>query len=1237
MDFYQVKTRESKSGATEIYPDFVVKASRDLMVRGGAFLAIWDEDAGLWSTDEYSVQRLVDADLHEQAAKLGENTRVKTMSSYQTGVWKAFKSYIGNMPDSHQQLDGKLTFADTPPRKEDHSSKRLPYSVKPGSIVAYDTMMSKLYAQPEREKLEWATGSIIAGDSVKIQKFLVLYGDPGTGKSTFLDILEKLCSGYCATFDAKALTSGSNAFATESLKNNPLVAIQHDSDLSKVEDNTKLNSIVSHEEIEINAKYRSAYPTRINAMLFLGTNKSVRISDAKSGLIRRLIDVHPTGDTFPPDEYEALKHKVQFEIGAIANHCLGVYRRLGKNYYSRYRPTDMILRTDIFYNFLMDSYELFKEQDGTTLKQAWALYKTFCDQGGYDWRLNQAKFRDELRNYFAHFTERGRIDGVQVWNLFSGFRTDKIGIPPAPDPESASMVLDQAISLLDGLLADVPAQYASSGETPAKAWAKVNTKLSDIDSKRLHYVKPGDDHVVIDFDLRGDDGEKNLAANLRAASSWPATYAELSKSGQGVHLHYRYEGKISELSSVYADGIEVKTFKGDASLRRQLTLCNDIPVATINGGLPLKEKRVLDIKTIQTEKGLREMILRNIRKEIHAGTKPSIDFIWKILEDAWISGMHYDVTDMRGKILAFANGSTNHSLYCVKTVLAMKFASESATTPSLPAAILDERLVLYDIEVFPNLLAVCWKFKGDAKVVKMANPSRAAIEELIGLNLVGFNNRRYDNHILYAWVMGYSLDEIYQLSQKIISGQSSVMFGDAYNLSHADIFDFSSLKQSLKKFQIDLGLNHQELGFPWDQPVPEEKWPEVLDYCANDVITSEQVFDARKQDYVARQILASLSGLSVNDTTQKHAARIIFGTDRNPQEKFKYTDLSTIFPGYTYGFGKSEYRGEDPGEGGYVYAEPGMYTNVAVLDVASMHPTSIGLLDLFGPYTGAFNDIKTARIFIKRRDYENARRILDGKLAPFLGSPDDAKALSDALKIIINIVYGLTSASFSNPFRDIRNKDNIVAKRGALFMIDLKKAVQEKGFQVVHIKTDSIKIPNSTPEIIQFVMDFGIKYGYEFEHEVTYSKFCLVNDAVYVAKDGEGKWHATGAQFAHPYVFKTLFSGERITFDDLVETKTVTAALYLDFGDAEPHFVGRAGAFVPVLAGTGGGTLLRGKDGQFHAATGTKGFLWKEAAIVKANMVDEVEEAVDMRYFRKLTDAALENLSKFGDAEWFRS
>jgi Family of unknown function (DUF5906) len=1245
MDFYQVRDRMTKNGGTEIFADFVVARPRDLMIRGGNFYAVWNEETGLWSTDEFEVRRLIDKDLYEHAEKLnGTDVTVRTLSSFGSNEWSRFKRYMASLPDSWVPLDSTISFANTPSRKENYASKRLPYVLETGPKKAYDKLIGTLYDAVEREKLEWAIGSIIAGDSKDIQKFIVLYGEAGSGKSTFLNILQQLFSGYWISFDAKALGMASNTFSAEMFGSNALVAIQHDGDLSRIEDNTRLNQIIAHEFMVINEKYRSAYTSRAIAFLFMGSNQTVKITDAKSGLIRRLIDVHPTGMLLPSDKYNSLVSQIGFELGAIAHHCLEVYRKLGKNYYTGYRPVDMILRTDVFYNFLVSNYDILK--DGTTLKQAWTLYKEYCTEAGLEFRLPRHRFRDELRNYYENFWEKTRIMGVETRSWFDGFKAEKLGSGPTPVLPVPALVMDYEESIFDLMYADLPAQYANDDERPFRKWVNVDTTLKDLDTGKLHYVKLAENHIVIDFDIKDETGEKSLQLNLEAASKWPPTYSEFSKGGSGIHLHYIYEGDAFLLSRIFDDGIEVKIFTGDSSLRRKLTRCNNIPVATISSGLPLKERRVATADMIKSEKGLRALILRNLYKEIHPGTKPSIDFIHKILDDAYKSGMTYDVTDMRNRIIVFANNSTHHAPESLKKVMSMRFKSDTdekiqTDSPS------DDRLVFYDIEVYPNLFVLCWKYKGDSTIVKMVNPPANAVEELVRMKLVGFNNRKYDNHILYARIMGYTELDLFNLSQRIVSGERSALFGDAYNISHADIYDFSSDKKSLKRFQVELGLNHKEIGLPWDQPVDESLWDQVVEYCANDVITEEQVFDSRKQDYVARQILADLSGLTVNDTTQAHTARIIFGKDRHPQDKFKYTNLSEQFPGYIYDYGESRYRDEIVGEGGYVYAEPGMYSDVAVLDVASMHPTSIILLDLFGPYTKAYSDLKRARIAIKNRDYAAARNLLSGALKPYLGSEDDAAALAQALKIVLNIVYGLTSASFDNPFRDIRNKDNIVAKRGALFMIDLKHAVQDQGFRVIHIKTDSIKIPDATDEIVEFVRKFGEKYGYEFEHEATYEKMCLVNDAVYIAKVGwapkgsklkPGDWNAIGAQFAHPYVYKTLFTKEDVTFDDLTELRTVVgAALYLDFGDGNPHtFIGRAGSFVPVLPGTGGGTLLRGTAGNdvYHSASGTKGYSWREAATVKEL---GLTETIDMGYFRKLTDDAVAKIYEFGDFEWFTS
>ena len=1350
LDFLMISTRPGKRGIIEIYPRFIIKKSSDLMIRGGDFYAVWVDDRGLWSTDEQDAVDLIDRELDQYAEenrqRFDNNIRVLHMWDAETGMIDSWHKYCQKqMKDQFHMLDEELIFANTKTGKRDYASKSLSYPLEPGETPAWEKLISTLYSPEERHKIEWCIGSIVTGASKRLQKFMVFYGAVGTGKSTIINVIQQLFDGYYTSFNAKDLGSSSNAFALEAFRSNPLVAIQHDGDLSRIEDNTRINSLVSHELMTVNEKFRSAYSNRFKAFLIMGTNKPVKITDAKSGIIRRLIDVSPTGDKVPPGEYRTLTKQIPFELGGIAYHCQEVYLE-DPDYYDDYIPISMLGASNDFYNFVVDSYHVFKREDGVSLKSAWEMYKTYCDDAKVLYPLSRMIFKEELRNYFREYEERFNMeDGTRARSYYHGFRTEKFEEPASDEKEGAASArntdcqptiefAEGISSVFDSCCTDCPAQYAGTEGTPQRKWERVRTKLSQLDTSQLHYVKLPENHIVIDFDIPDEQGNKSFERNLAEASKWPATYAEVSKSGCGIHLHYIYSGDVTRLSRIYDDHIEIKVFTGNSSLRRKLSKCNNLPIATISSGLPLKgENNVVNAKVVQSEKGLRLQIKRNLNKEIHPATKPSIDFIYKILTDAYESGMTYDVTDMRNAVLAFAANSSNQAEYCIKLVNKMPFKSAEDG----PGVKNDEaKLVFYDVEVFPNLFLVNWKIEGpNQPVVRMINPKPQEIEELMKFRLVGFNCRRYDNHILYARLMGYTEEQLYNLSQKIISSEkkaksNNCFFGEAYNVSYTDVYDFCSKKQSLKKWEIELGIHHQELGLPWDQPVPEHLWQKVAEYCDNDVIATEAVFNARKADFVAREILADVAGMTVNDTTNTLTTKIIFGGNKKPQDQFNYRDMGDtnqiydpdrdlpfemgpkefdeftafdkkgrpIFPGYKFENGKSIYRGEEVGEGGYVYAEPGMYGNIALLDIASMHPSSIIAEVLFGPeFTKRFQEIRDARVAIKHKDFEKAKKMLNGALAKYLTDEGTAADLAQALKIAINSVYGLTSASFENPFRDNRNKDNIVAKRGALFMVNLKHEVQKRGFTVAHIKTDSIKIPDATPEIIKFVMDYGEKYGYTFEHEDTYDRMCLVNNAVYIAKyktphidKKTGKeiwWTATGTQFQIPYVFKKLFSHEEITFEDMCETKSVTSALYLDMNEDLPDisayekehaalwkdicnvqlphdsemeqkcvraeelsqlieqghnyiFVGKVGQFCPIKPGYNGGLLLREvidkKTGakSYAAATGAKGYRWLESEMVKHL---EKEDGIDRSYYDAMVDEAIHDISQYGDFEWFVS
>jgi hypothetical protein len=229
--------------------------------------------------------------------------------------------------------------------------------------------------------------------------------------------------------------------------------------------------------------------------------------------------------------------------------------------------------------------------------------------------------------------------------------------------------------------------------------------------------------------------------------------------------------------------------------------------------------------------------------------------------------------------------------------------------------------------------------------------------------------------------------------------------------------------------------------------------------------------------------------------------------------------------------------------------------------------------------------------------------------------------------------------------------------------------------------------------IIDFVNAYGKEYGYTFEHEATYEKMCLVNDAVYVAKyasqkfcldrygylpgdnyDHAGQWTNTGKQFQVNYVFKKLFTGEEITFEDMCETRSVSTTMYLDLNEKLPDvseaekamkdleskykegtisdttfeteskelandisighnykFIGKVGSFCPIKPGKSGGVLLREQsNGKFGAVNDTKGYRWLDAETVR---LSNSEKDIDISYYDRLCDDACDTIRKFATDE----
>lgn len=1327
MDFYKIiKAPPASKGSKydwEMYPDFTYKRTTDLIVKGGVFDAFWNGKE--WSKNQDDLIDHIDADVYREADKLKEINQdtlvnVKSMDRNSSGLMAIFEAYCKRQRSSDKVFNQKVLFADHEIVKTDYATYKLPFVPTPGEAPAFTELATTLYDEKELDKILWAMGALLTGKIAKIEKFLYLYGPKGTGKGTMITIIQNMMGEYAGSIDLQVLT-GSTEFATSQVQELPLL-IDSDTDLSKIKKEVNLLKLTSHEPIMKRNLYQTAYPVTFKGLLITASNERYVVKNKDSGLTRRPIVVHPSRRIVPQHQYSKLMKQIEFEYAQIAQMCIDKFEELGPSYYRDEIDVDMVAYSDKVLEFVRENADEMRK--GITLKRAADMYRAHLEDLGWDGKGAKRELKNRLGAYFDEFDEEIRVDGTKLYNYFHGFKEYEAF--PELKPKKIVAKSNQYIlmdtyepNIFDKEGADWPAQYATQDEIPKQKWDDVTTTLKDLDPRRLHYVRVPMNHIVLDFDLKDPKtGEKSLDLNLEKASKYPDTYTEVSKSGKGVHMHYYYDGDVGMLANEIEPDIEIKVFSGKTALRRKYQRSNSLPITHISSGLPFKEEKKLALKDIEdiswTEKKLVGFVESAMGKKHHGATKPEVDFIYKVMTDAEQSGVKYDLSHLKNKVTAFALTSTNHKDYCFNLVMKIKWSTipnEAAVESGGSHVIPDEKLHFFDIEVYPNLYVICWKQFGQ-KLNKWINPKPEMVEDLLNKPLVGFNNRKYDNHIVYNSYLGTSNSGLYQQSQGIINGNTQAMMQPAYGLSYADLYELQDVKQSLKKWEIQMindgtldkftsemigedinNLDHDEMEIPWDQPVPENMFERVAEYCGHDVIWTEILWrsDHGQAPYFARKIMSELTYMPINTKTQTLAEKFLFGDDPRPQDKFVWYDLAEEFPGYTFDkFRKpqSDYNGLNPSEGGYVYSEPGVYRFVGLLDVESLHPHSLIAINYFGPYTGKFAALVKCRMFIKHGDMDAAAHAFDevdpelsAKLKPYLEDKAMAGALAHAMKIIINIVYGMTSASYDNKFRHPGNIDNIVAKRGALFMMMVKQKLNEAGFNVIHVKTDSFKIPDLEPnsarekEAYDLVQSYAHDFGYNFDYEANFSRLALVNKAVIIGEHGPkgdewmspkyeksiGHWEAIGAQYAMPYVYKKLFTGEVIEESDYPIFKSAKSSIFL--GDT---FVGKNANVYPSLSGrelmrTGEVDIskrvqtqwLKGTDPvkaaahvgipveeyerivnnnfqpemvtTYNSVTGTKGFKWELWNNFKG--IDDL----DIGYYEKLVEEGADNIYKVGD------
>lgn len=415
-------------------------------------------------------------------------------------------------------------------------------------------------------------------------------------------------------------------------------------------------------------------------------------------------------------------------------------------------------------------------------------------------------------------------------------------------------------------------------------------------------------------------------------------------------------------------------------------------------------------------------------------------------------------------------------------------------------------LLFYDIEVFKENSLIVFK-DIDKKLVRVFHNNFKMLGDFIKDKiLVGFNNHYYDDKILVYMIENKPQALIKELNDKIIKGES-VRFINKHNFKSLDVFQQIDISRpSLKKIEGNMGRMILESSVPFDldRPLTAEEFEQVLFYCGYDVDTTIDIYKEREKSYFQpKQSLIEMLGnpAAAKWNTTTLSANLLLN---RPLPKW----ASVRIPPEFWLLVPAEVR-ELWLEAGRAYAaEPtqksvtiedfdcniqfgfgGLHgahkhikrtKKVRLLDVKSMYPHIVILLNILGHATAKYKEILDRRLAIKHIDL----------------------ILSEALKLILNSVYGQLGSKYSTLYNPMGLLS--VCIYGQIALYDLCKRIAPFA-TIVNINTDGVAfIPHDENDdgYIEAYKEWEKEFQLELEEKI-FDTFVQKDVNNYIAVKGE--------------------------------------------------------------------------------------------------------------------------------------
>ena len=175
--FVQVKCEikpVKKREIVYVYPSYSA-SGKDFMKKGGDVYAVLDHDTGFWITDESAVIPYIDGVLKKYVEdhytlynnsykdSEGRSVVIQYLDDSTTNKLKEYNVWVSNLPKNHNYipLDTEITFSDDKVTPDMYRSKKLSYTPMEQETECYDKLMSTLYSEDDRQKIEWMVGSVL--------------------------------------------------------------------------------------------------------------------------------------------------------------------------------------------------------------------------------------------------------------------------------------------------------------------------------------------------------------------------------------------------------------------------------------------------------------------------------------------------------------------------------------------------------------------------------------------------------------------------------------------------------------------------------------------------------------------------------------------------------------------------------------------------------------------------------------------------------------------------------------------------------------------------------------------------------------------------------------------------------------------------------------------------------------------------------------------------------------------